>query len=186
MMRPSQEALDILEEGDESSLNSGRSGSDNVPIPTALFSGNGFAPNSATVALQLEDDSPKVQYSLYQARSVSLDVLKLRYIPAPVYINEAARKMAAFAKLDKCIGMNISDWEIRHTPRIAPLHNVSFCVPTHRLTALIGTSFAEQCTLIDLIAGRCTTGSFHGQISINGISEESFYSDKFAFVPSVS
>lgn len=128
------------------------------------------------------DDEPKVRYSMHQTRSVSLDISNLRYIPARGYVREVIDHTVKLLRIKKLFP-NMR--ELSNNPRVATLQNISFCVPTHRLTALIGTNLSEQKTLIDLISGRRNSGEYSGEIALNGLSEESFYSDKIAFAPSV-
>ncbi|RYG69058.1 hypothetical protein EON64_03685 [archaeon] len=69
----------------------------------------------------------------------------------------------------------------------APLHRVHFSTVSGEVTAILGNQH-ERTELIHLMSGRRKTGTYEGDIVLNGpdLRTESYYYDNIAFVQKVS
>lgn len=68
----------------------------------------------------------------------------------------------------------------------AELYSVNFRAFPNQITAILSNSSEELRTVIDFLASSRYSGSFDGEILLDGVNNIKHYNDTFAFVPKVN
>ena len=113
----------------------------------------------------------------------SLNVVNLGFEPPPHLLKSAEESIRY--QLNTIFPRTVT----KHIPNIvsesslhAPLFNISFRANSGELTVILSKSKAERKTLVELIASRRRSGTFEGDVFIDGGKAGASFDDSLAYV----
>eukprot|EP01031_Cornospumella_fuschlensis_P044287 gene44287-54159_t len=132
--------------------------------------------NVLTKDIETKDQNDKPYYALH--------VQDLSFVPPKTLLNQGTEFMRKKLNAVQFGWVLPSMKEVNKPKHLnAPLHRVHFSAVSSEVTAILGNQH-ERAELIHLMSGRRKTGTFEGDIVLNGpaLRNDSYYYDNMAFV----